>query len=64
MGPTVKIFAGNGSHELALKIAQRFGASLGKINIQKFSDGERVLKLAGADSVTAIVRSSRGKFVH
>src|SRR5215212_6842942 len=40
MGPTVKIFAGNGSHELAIKIAQRFGASLGRINIQKFSDGE------------------------
>src|SRR6266498_5781622 len=40
MGPTVKIFAGNGSHQLAVKIAQRFGASLGKINIQKFSDGE------------------------
>ena len=40
MGPTVKIFAGNGSHELAIKIAQRFGASLGKITIQKFSDGE------------------------
>jgi ribose-phosphate pyrophosphokinase len=40
MGPTVKIFAGNGSLELAARIAQRFGASLGKINIQKFSDGE------------------------
>src|SRR6266542_3144302 len=40
MGPTVKIFAGNGSHQLAVKIAQRFGASLGKINIKKFSDGE------------------------
>lgn len=40
MGPTVKIFAGNGSRELAEKIAQRFGAALGKINIQKFSDGE------------------------
>ena len=40
MGPTVKIFAGNGSLELAVRIAQRFGASLGKINIQKFSDGE------------------------
>src|SRR3954452_12717469 len=40
MGPTVKIFAGNGSHELAVKIAQRFGAALGNINIQKFSDGE------------------------
>lgn len=40
MGPSVKIFSGNGSHELAEKIAQRFGASLGKVNIQKFSDGE------------------------
>ena len=40
MGPSVKIFCGNGSHELANRIAQRFGASLGKINIQKFSDGE------------------------
>src|SRR3954464_6667426 len=40
MDPTVKIFAGNGSHELAMKISQRFGASLGNINIQKFSDGE------------------------
>src|SRR5215831_12548960 len=40
MGPTVKIFAGNGSRELACKIAERFGAALGKINIQKFSDGE------------------------
>jgi ribose-phosphate pyrophosphokinase len=40
MGPNVKIFAGNGSRELAEKIAQRFGAALGNINIQKFSDGE------------------------
>jgi len=40
MGPSVKIFSGNGSHELAGRIAQRFGASLGKVNIQKFSDGE------------------------
>ena len=40
MGPTVKIFSGDGSCELAEKIAQCFGASLGKINIQKFSDGE------------------------
>jgi ribose-phosphate pyrophosphokinase len=40
MGPSVKIFSGNGSHELAERIAQRFGASLGKVNIQKFSDGE------------------------
>ncbi|CAN5510492.1 ribose-phosphate pyrophosphokinase [soil metagenome] len=40
MGPSVKIFSGNGSHQLAERIAQRFGASLGKVNIQKFSDGE------------------------
>lgn len=40
MDPSVKIFSGNGSNELAGRIAQRFGAALGKINIQKFSDGE------------------------
>ncbi|HEY0298908.1 MAG TPA: ribose-phosphate pyrophosphokinase [Arachidicoccus sp.] len=40
MNPSVKIFSGNGSQELAQKIAKRFGAPLGKINIQKFSDGE------------------------
>ncbi len=40
MNPSVKIFSGTGSQHLASKIAQRFGAPLGKINIQKFSDGE------------------------
>ena len=40
MNPSVKIFAGTGSTALAEKIAQRFGAPIGKINIQKFSDGE------------------------
>jgi ribose-phosphate pyrophosphokinase len=40
MTPSVKIFAGTGSQSLAEKIAKRFGAPLGKINIQKFSDGE------------------------
>lgn len=40
MGPSVKIFSGTGSLELAEKIAKRFGASLGRVNIQKFSDGE------------------------
>src|SRR3954468_7275854 len=40
MNPSVKVFSGTGSEELAKKIAQRFGAPLGKINIQKFSDGE------------------------
>ena len=41
MGPQVKIFSGNGSRELAEKIAKRFGGSIGKINIQKFSDHRR-----------------------
>ena len=40
MGPSVKIFSGTGSQDLAEKIALRFGAPLGKVNIQKFSDGE------------------------
>ena len=40
MNPSVKIFSGIGSRKLAEKISQRFGAPLGKINIQKFSDGE------------------------
>ncbi|MFZ1799221.1 MAG: ribose-phosphate pyrophosphokinase [Chitinophagaceae bacterium] len=40
MGPSVKIFSGTGSKELAAKIAKQFGAPLGKINILKFSDGE------------------------
>src|SRR5205814_2825199 len=40
MGPSVKIFSGTGSQALAAKIAQRFGVPPGKVNIQKFSDGE------------------------
>jgi ribose-phosphate pyrophosphokinase len=40
MNPSVKIFSGTGSQKLAENIAQRFGAPIGKINIQKFSDGE------------------------
>jgi ribose-phosphate pyrophosphokinase len=40
MNPSVKIFSGTGSQDLALKIAQRFGVPLGKVTIQKFSDGE------------------------
>lgn len=40
MNPSVKIFSGTGSQQLAEKIAQRFGTKLGKVNIQKFSDGE------------------------
>src|SRR5690242_19160735 len=40
MNPSVKIFSGTGSEYLAKQIALRFGEPLGKINIQKFSDGE------------------------
>ncbi|MFY8003500.1 MAG: ribose-phosphate pyrophosphokinase [Chitinophagaceae bacterium] len=40
MNPSVKIFSGTGSQHLAEKIAKRFGVQLGKVNIQKFSDGE------------------------
>jgi ribose-phosphate pyrophosphokinase len=40
MNPAVKIFAGTGSQALAEKIAKRYGAPIGKVNIQKFSDGE------------------------
>src|SRR6476619_2136972 len=35
-----KIFSGTGSQYLAEKIARSFGATLGKITIQHFSDGE------------------------
>jgi ribose-phosphate pyrophosphokinase len=38
--PSIKIFSGTGSQGVSTKIAQRFGAPLGKIKIQKFSDGE------------------------
>ena len=40
MGPSVKIFSGTGSINLAQKIAKSFGKTLGKLSIQKFSDGE------------------------
>ena len=40
MSPSVKIFSGTGSHQLAAKIISRFGVPQGKVNIQKFSDGE------------------------
>jgi ribose-phosphate pyrophosphokinase len=40
MNPSIKIFSGTGSQSVSNKIAERFGAPLGKINIQKFSDGE------------------------
>jgi ribose-phosphate pyrophosphokinase len=40
MQPSVKIFSGTGSTYLAEKIAKSFGKTLGKLSIQKFSDGE------------------------
>lgn len=40
MTPSVKIFSGTGSHELAAKIADSFRIPQGKVNIEKFSDGE------------------------
>src|SRR5437870_4407172 len=38
--PFAKIFAGTGSQILAEQICKSYGCHLGKINIQKFSDGE------------------------
>src|SRR6476660_3979706 len=40
MNPTAKIFAGTGSQKLTEKICKSYGCPMGKINIQKFSDGE------------------------
>lgn len=40
MEANVSIFSGTGSKYLAERIAQKFGAALGKVNIQRFSDGE------------------------
>jgi len=40
MEPNAKIFSGSGSQYLTERISHKFGNPLGKINIQKFSDGE------------------------
>ncbi|WP_126970585.1 ribose-phosphate pyrophosphokinase [Gynurincola endophyticus] len=40
MQTSVKIFSGTGSQYLAEKIAQKYGATLGKVTISRFSDGE------------------------
>src|SRR6266536_3335878 len=40
MQPSAKIFSGTGSQQLAEQICKRYGCKLGKVNIQKFSDGE------------------------
>ncbi len=49
-----KLFSGKGSQYLAEKIAKKFGEPLGKVNIQRFSDGE-----IGVEFVESI----RGRFV-
>jgi len=54
MEPTAKIFTGTGSQYLAEKIAQKFGEPLGKVNIQRFSDGEIYVEFQ---------ESIRGQFV-
>lgn len=40
MESNAKIFSGTGSKYLAEKIARKFGEPLGRVNIQRFSDGE------------------------
>ena len=37
---SAKIFSGTGSQQLAEQICKQFGTRLGKVNIQRFSDGE------------------------
>ena len=54
MEPTAKIFTGTGSQYLAEKIAKKFGEPLGKVNIQRFSDGEIYVEFQ---------ESIRGQFV-
>lgn len=54
MESNAKIFSGTGSQYLAEKIARKFGEPLGKVNIQRFSDGE-----IGVEFLESI----RGKFV-
>ena len=54
MESNAKIFSGTGSQYLAEKIAKKFGEPLGKVNIQKFSDGEISVEFQ---------ESIRGRFV-
>ncbi len=54
MSTNAKIFSGTGSQYLAEKIAQKFGEPLGKVNIQRFSDGEIYVEFQ---------ESIRGQFV-
>jgi len=54
MASTAKIFSGTGSQYLAERIAEKFGEPLGKVNIQRFSDGEIYVEFQ---------ESIRGQFV-
>jgi ribose-phosphate pyrophosphokinase len=54
MQSTAKIFSGTGSQYLAERIADKFGEPLGKVNIQRFSDGEIYVEFQ---------ESIRGQFV-
>ncbi len=54
MDKSVKIFSGTGSQYLAEKIAKKYGEPLGKVNIQRFSDGEIYVEFQ---------ESIRGQFV-
>ncbi len=44
-GTKIKLFAGNGSPELAKEIAQQLGMPLGAIQVGKFSDGETSVQI-------------------
>jgi ribose-phosphate pyrophosphokinase len=54
MASSVKIFSGTSSQYLAERIAEKFGEPLGKVNIQRFSDGEIYVEFQ---------ESIRGQFV-
>ncbi len=54
MESNAKIFSGTGSQYLAEKIARKFGEPLGRVNIQRFSDGEIYVEFK---------ESIRGRFV-
>lgn len=54
MESNAKLFSGTGSQYLAEKIAKKFGEPLGKVNIQRFSDGEIYVEYQ---------ESIRGRFV-
>jgi ribose-phosphate pyrophosphokinase len=40
MEPSVKIFSGNATPDLARNISEYYGTPAGQVTIQKFSDGE------------------------